>query len=101
MRNQIDYFDRVIKVLKELKKDHPDVEVSKHYILATDGSSFSLSDRELYHAFKKHQNELEINTLSTQEMEKVIAETEVLFSETDYDPALDGESIDEDYEEEF
>jgi ribonuclease I len=92
MGQQLDYFEKCIKILKELKKDYPDVEISKHYSLATDCGDF-LSDKELFHALQKHKGELEINTLSIDDAEKVIAETEELFKE--------GEPEDENWEEEL
>lgn len=85
MKNQTDYFDKVLKILKELKKDHPDVEISKHYALATD-SGCSLSDKELFTALQKHKSELDMNTLSDKEMEKVIEETDELFQEVEEEP---------------
>jgi hypothetical protein len=95
MKNQV-YFEKIIKILKELKKDHPDVDVSKHYSLATDDSNFTLSDKELFYALQKHKAELDMNTLSDKDFDKVIAETEELFKESEYDETLDAE-IDEDY----
>jgi hypothetical protein len=87
MKNQVDYFERVIKILKELREDHPDVEICKHLMLATD-ANINFSDRELYSCLQKHKNELDINTLSDKDLEKVISETEELFQETEegYDP---------------
>ena len=61
------------------------MEISKHYLLATDNSSFPLTDKELYYALGKHKSELDINTLSTEDMEKVISETEELFKEVEED----------------
>jgi hypothetical protein len=83
MKAHTDYFEKVIKILKELKKDHPDVEISKHYSLATDASGFSLSDKELFLALQKHKNELDINTLSDKDLERIIGDTDELFSEVD------------------
>jgi hypothetical protein len=96
MKNQV-YFEKIIKILKELKKDHPDVDVSKHYSLATDCSNFALSDKELYYALQKHKAELDMNTLSDKDLEKVIAETEDLFKEEEYDENLDGEYQEDEY----
>lgn len=75
----------MIKVLKDLKKEHPDVDISKHYSLATDCGSFTLSDKELFQALQKHKNELDMNTLPDKDLEKVIEETEDLFKEVDED----------------
>ena len=70
----------MIKVLRELKKDHPHVEISKHCALATD-SNFDFTDRELFLALQKHKNELEMNTLSDKDLQRVIDETDELFKE--------------------
>src|SRR5687768_11925410 len=85
MRNQIDYFEKVIRAIKDLKRDHPDVEVSKHYLLATDGSLYPLSDKELYTALQKYRSELDMNTLSDKDMERVISDTKDLFEEIEPD----------------
>lgn len=85
MRNQVDYFDKVMKLIKDLKKDYPHVEISKHYSLATDCGSFSMSDKELFLALQKHKTELDMNTLSDNDLEKVIAETDDLFKEVETD----------------
>jgi len=61
------------------------VEISKHYLLATDNSTFPLTDKELYYALGKHKAELDMNTLSSQDLEKVISETEELFKEVESD----------------
>jgi len=86
MKNsKVDYFEKCIKILKELKREHPDVEISKHYSLATDCGSFSLSDKELYYVLHKHKNELDMNTLPDGDLEKVIKDTEELFTEVESD----------------
>lgn len=90
-KNQVDYFEKCIKILKDLKRDYPDVEISKHYSLATDCGNF-LSDKELYQALQRHKGEMEMNTLSNEDVEEVIAQTEDLFQE--------GEPEDEDWQEE-
>jgi hypothetical protein len=90
MKNQVDYFERVIKIFKELKEDHPDVDITKHLMLATD-ANINFSDKELYHALQRHKNELDMNTLSDRDLEKVISETEELFQETE----VEDEEIDD------
>ena len=85
MKNQVDFFEKVVKVLRELKTDYPHIEISKHYILATDSANFSLSDKELYQALIKHKSELDMNTVSDREMEKVINDTGDLFSDVEED----------------
>jgi hypothetical protein len=95
MKNQMDYFEKVIKVLRDLKSEHPDVDITKHLMLATD-ANINFSDKELFHALQQHKSELDMNTLSDKDLQKVIDETEELFTDVDYDETLDGE-----LEEEF
>ena len=95
MKNHVDYFEKSIKILRDLKKEHPDVDISKHYNLATD-SCCDLTDKELFRALQKHKSELDMNTLADGDLDKVIDQTDELFSEVDYDRELDGE-----LEEEF
>jgi|SRR5688572_25646405 len=83
MKNQVNYFEKVMKIFRELKEEHPDIEISKHYALATDGGNFSLTDKELFLALQKHKGELDINTLSDKDLQKVIDETDELFKEVD------------------
>lgn len=85
----MDYFDKVLKTFRDLKKDHPDIELSKHYMLATDNNSYPMTDKELYDALIKHQSELEINTLSDKDLLKVIDETDELFTEGEWDDELE------------
>ena len=91
MKNQPDYFDKIIKVLKDLKKDHPNCEFSTHYILATGSDGWPITDGELYRSFIKYKSELDMNTLSDEDMEKVIKETDDLFREVD----LEDEDLEE------
>jgi len=91
MKHQVDYFEKCIKILKELKNDYPDMDISQHYSLATDCGNF-FSDKELFLALQRHRGELDMNTLSNDDADKVIAETDELFREVD--------SEDEEWEEE-
>ncbi len=101
MRNQIDYFEKVIKILKDLKREYPSIEVSKHYILSTDNAGFSLTDKELFHALQKHKGELDMNTLSEEDMEEVIKDADSMFisiDEEEWDTEEDSwNKEDEDY----
>lgn len=83
MKNQVDYFERVLIIMRELKEDHPNIEISKHYALATDSSNFNITDKELFLALQRHKGELDMNTLSDRDLERVIEETEDLFTEID------------------
>ena len=84
MADKTNYFDKIIKLLKELNRDNPDVDLSKHISLATSeySSIFSLSDKELFRALQKHKSELDMNTLSTKELEKII-EDDIFSEDTD------------------
>lgn len=92
MKNQVDYFERMIKILRELKADHPDVDITQHLMLATDGN-INLSDKELFHLLQKHKGELDMNTLSDRDLDRVIEETDDLFKEVEvsYDPLEDSD----------
>lgn len=85
MKTKVDYFKKLIKTFEELKRDFPDVDFSKHYSLATDCGNFNLSDKELYHALQRHRNEMDMNTLSNEDLERIIADTDELFREVDPD----------------
>jgi len=93
MKNQTDYFDKIIKVLKDLKKDHPNVEVSRHYLLATDNNTFPLSDKDLYDYLIKYRSELYMNTISDEEILDLINNPEKLYTEDDWND----EDLDEEY----
>lgn len=67
-----------------MKQEYPDIEVSKHYSLATDCGNF-LTDKELFHALQRHKGELDMNTLSSGDTDKIIQETDELFTEVDPD----------------
>jgi len=64
-----------------LKKEHPYLEISEHLILATDNSVNGLTDKELYTNLQKYKTELDINTVSYIDLEKIIDETEELFKD--------------------
>lgn len=82
--NNVDYFERVIKLFRDLKSDNPDIDISKHYLLATSESNGTfLTDKELYQCLQRHKTELDINTLSDKDLDKVITDTEELFKEVD------------------
>lgn len=95
MKSQVDYFDRIIKIFKSLKKDHPDVELSKHYSLATCDHGDFLSDKELFQCLQEHKTALDVNTLTIKDINKVIEDGEKLF-----DPEADSEEHDQWNEEE-
>lgn len=96
MKNQVDYFERCIRILKELKEDHPDIELSKHYYLAVDGQWYAMSDKDLYEALQTYKSELDMNTLSDKDLQRVIEDTEELFQEID----LDDDNPDDDWDNE-
>ena len=85
--NQINYFEKIVKILKELKKDYPTSTLGKHIALAMYDYQdvFSVTDREFSFALEKYQAELEINTVSDKEIEDIERTTEELFKEVDRD----------------
>lgn len=83
-KNQKDYLARIINILVDLKESNPDIEITKHLILATsDFNNFEMSDKELYESLVKHKTEMDINTLSQKDLEKVLEDTDEIFSEVD------------------
>lgn len=94
-KNQVGYFEKIIKTLRELKEDYPQVEVSKHYSLATSEHGGFPSDKDLYLALKNYQAEMSINTVSDKDLDKVIEDTDDLFSEIE----PDDQELEEPYED--
>lgn len=92
---EIDHYDNIVKSLKQLKKDYPTSNMGKHLEIAFSDycSLFSVSDKELSYALDKYIAELDMNTVSDDDMEIVLRDTEILFSEI--------ETEDEDFEEDF
>ena len=90
MKNKVDYFEKVIKVLKDLKKDYPDVDTSKHINLATEEyNGCFLSDKELYTALKKYESELAMNTVSDKDLVQVLWDTDEIFKSGNYIVGVD------------
>lgn len=84
VKNQTSYARKIFRILEELKETNPDIEISKHIVLATsDMDIFSMSDKELYMALQKHKTEMDINTLSDHDLKRAIDETEDLFKIVD------------------
>lgn len=88
MKNSM-YFEKIIKILKALKEDHPDIEVSQHYALATNDHGDFLTDKELYDCLVQHKTALDINTLSIKDISLVIEEGNQLFDGEKYDYGID------------
>lgn len=78
------YFNKVLKLFKELKEEYPHIEISRHYCLATSDSNGNfLSDKDLYELLQQHKTELDINTLSDESLDTVIRNGENLFNSDD------------------
>ena len=90
MKAQITYFEKICRILKEINKDYPNVDICRHINLAIAdaGELFYLEDRELYELLKKYQIELNMNTLSTENMELLISAEDMFSSEDEEDPDI-------------
>ena len=63
MKNQINYFDNIIKSIKELKKEYPTSNLGKHFdiIFGDYPNLFSISDKEMSHALDKYLANIDIH----------------------------------------
>lgn len=75
--NQGDYYDKAIKILKDLKKDYPNQDLNKHIALSTFDyrDIFSLTGKEFLFALEKYKAELELNTVSDSDIQKIVNDT--------------------------
>lgn len=48
------------------------MEITRHYLLATDNNTFPITDKELYECLQKYKSELDLNTLSEEDLKKII-----------------------------
>ena len=57
------YFKECIKTLNDLKKNYPSFSIARHISTATAdyGDIWGMSDKELAHALKKYESELEVD----------------------------------------
>lgn len=81
MKNPVDYFEKIIQILKELRLAYPKMTLSQHITLATCDEGDFIPDKTLYSCLLEHQSDLElIEDLKDFDIEK---ETEEIFKEID------------------
>lgn len=94
MRNQEkDYFKLILDNLKELKETKPDSDICQHLamVLTNPTDLFNMTEKELAESLTDYIDSLSYDTVSDKDMEKLIADTEDLFKEVEWD----GELLDE------
>lgn len=70
MTKKLNDYNKIITVLNELHKLHPNYTLGKLISHAVDGEDiWGISDKELFYALEKHKLELEVYTNSTSERE--------------------------------
>jgi len=79
MKEKIDYYDEVLKLLQTLKIEYPQYEISKHMATATSDYQdiWGLTDRQLYDLLDKYQFELSCDSkhlTPESELDKIIKE---------------------------
>ena len=69
-------YNQCIKLLHELHKEYPSIELSVHIdtALAEYDGIWGISDKELLFALEKYKSEMEFNTVPEKEIEKIIEE---------------------------
>jgi len=59
-KQKVDYFKKIIEILKELKAQYPSYTLGKHISTALDdyGDIWGLSDKEIHFAFTKYKAQM-------------------------------------------
>lgn len=79
-KTQSSYFDKIVKILKEIKRDDPSTDISRHLFMAITEypeNLFYLEDKGLYELLREYQTELEMNTLSTEDLVEIIENDDI------------------------
>ena len=77
------YFEKAQKILKDLKKNYPELSTARHITLAFSDypDMFAISEKEFCFALEKYSAELELDIVPNESIETIIASTEDLFTE--------------------
>ena len=77
-----DFYNRTLESFTQLKKDYPGSTLGRHIELAFGdyNNLMSITDKELSEALIKYTAELELNTLSDNDLDKIIKDGEELFN---------------------
>ena len=68
------HYNRILKVLEELKKSHPSYNIGKHISTALDGHDlWGITDSDFFSALKDYQEELSLDVPHKEEdIDKII-----------------------------
>ena len=74
MNKKPNYYNQIIRVLEDLREEHPTYNIGKHLSTALDGSDlWGMSDKEIYTALKKYAIELDSDLHEdTDDLEEII-----------------------------
>jgi len=81
-------YNQAIHLLQDLKKERPTYTLGQHIstALADYGDAWGITDKEFVFALEKYQSELEYNTASETEVDKIVRDAQdldKLFKEDD------------------
>lgn len=93
MKNQqVDYHQKLIRLLQEIHKEYPHTDIIRHIHLATlEENLLNLEDKEMCTILTKYKEEISFDNLTEEDMNKLVLDTESLFKEVEWD----GELLDE------
>lgn len=80
MGKKLSYYDQVVKLLCDLKKEYPNYLMGQHISTALGdyGDLWNVTDKEFVFALEKYKTELEFNIVSDQEVDKIVKDAQDL-----------------------
>lgn len=84
MKNQVQYLEKIIRLLRTLKKDDPNKDISSIISLSTDCKGLFLTDKELYESLKEYQYMLDTDytNLDRKDILEILEDTEGIFNDS-------------------
>ena len=77
MNKKPNYYNQIIRVLEDLREEHPTYNIGKHLSTALDGSDlWGMTDKAIYTALKKYAIELDsdLHDDNDDDLEEIIKE---------------------------
>lgn len=80
MGKKITPYDEILVTLLKLKREHPTYTLGQHLSTALGdyGDIWGVSDKEIAFALEKYKTELECNTVSDEEVDKIVKDAQDL-----------------------
>ena len=80
MGKKVTHFGQIIHLLQELKKEHPGYHLGQHLSTALGdyGDLWGMTDKEMLFALEKYKAELEFNTVSDEEVDRIMKDAQNL-----------------------